>query len=148
MLSLRVCSSGARRRPPLQRLRARRRRAKRCGAPQRKPAQSRVRARPRLGCVRHELPLLPVVVNDSALGAELHVLDLYGLPSEIARFPTPSFAALAEALGADGMSVVDAYDLEHLDAGSLTRPLILDCKVTTDVRSESLDFVIGEASRQ
>jgi acetolactate synthase I/II/III large subunit len=91
--------------------------------------------------VRYSLPLLILVINDSAIGTELHMLRLWGLPDEIGLIPTPSFQAVAEALGADGFTVTSLDDVEQLRSRvqRLDRPLVVDIPVTTEVRSEMLD---------
>ncbi len=45
------------------------------------------------------LPVLVVVLDDAAYGAEVHLLRRSGLPDEIAHFPRRDLAALATALG-------------------------------------------------
>jgi thiamine pyrophosphate-dependent acetolactate synthase large subunit-like protein len=93
--------------------------------------------------VRYELPLLVVITNDEALGAELHYLQVAGWPDDIVRFSTPSFAAVAQALGADGLTITSLDDVEQLRerVTSLSRPLIVDCRVTTEVRAEWFEAV-------
>jgi thiamine pyrophosphate-dependent acetolactate synthase large subunit-like protein len=93
--------------------------------------------------VRYELPLLVVITNDSALGAELHYLQIAGWPDDVVRVPTPSFAAAAKGLGADGLTITTLQDLEQLGslARALKRPLVVDCPVTTDVRADWFEAV-------
>jgi 5-guanidino-2-oxopentanoate decarboxylase len=50
--------------------------------------------------VRHHIPLLIVVLNDAAYGAEVHALQVLGLPDAHAHFGDIDFAGLAAALGA------------------------------------------------
>ena len=90
---------------------------------------------------RYKLPLLTLVVNDSAIGTELHILRLWGLPENLGHIPTPSFQAVAEALGADGFTVNSLDDVEKLRGRvqHLQGPLVVDIPVTTEVRSEMLD---------
>jgi thiamine pyrophosphate-dependent acetolactate synthase large subunit-like protein len=45
------------------------------------------------------LPVLVVVLDDAAYGAEVHLLRRHGLPDEIAHFPRRDLAGLARALG-------------------------------------------------
>ena len=51
---------------------------------------------------RLRLPMLVVVYNDAAYGAEVHHFGPQGLPLELVRFPDTDFAALARAAGAAG----------------------------------------------
>lgn len=90
---------------------------------------------------RYKLPLVILVINDSALGTELHILRLLGLPDDLGRIPTPSFQAVAQALGAEGLTVRSLEDVEQLRnlVELLDGPLVVDIPVTTDVRSEMLD---------
>jgi thiamine pyrophosphate-dependent acetolactate synthase large subunit-like protein len=87
--------------------------------------------------VRYELPLLIVVANDGAMGSEVNRLLALGLPPERAELPAPAFAALAEAMGADGLTVRSAADLaevgRRLESG-LHGPLVLDCRVNPAVK--------------
>ena len=62
---------------------------------------------------RLRLPMLVVVYDDAAYGAEVHHFGPQGLPLELVRFPDTDFAALARAAGAEG---VTARSLEDLDA--------------------------------
>lgn len=64
--------------------------------------------------VRYQLPTLVLVANDSALGAEVHYLQLHNLPDRIARFVNPSFEAVARGLGADGATVNSLDDIRGL----------------------------------
>ena len=62
---------------------------------------------------RLRLPMLVVVYDDAAYGAEVHHFGPQGLPLELVRFPDTDFAALARAAGAQG---VTARTLDDLDA--------------------------------
>jgi acetolactate synthase-1/2/3 large subunit len=63
--------------------------------------------------VRYGLRLLVVVMNDEALGAEYYKLRNSGFDPAHAVFPTPSFADVARAFGADGVVVRDGAELER-----------------------------------
>lgn len=94
--------------------------------------------------VRYEIPLLVLVLNDAALGAEVHFLQLYGMPDETARFAGVAFADIASAMGAEAMTVTSLRDLDELktrlgDADAIRGPLVVDCKLTTDVRADFID---------
>lgn len=96
--------------------------------------------------VRYELPVLFLVSNDRALGAEAHYLTLRGLPDEIAKVRTPDFAKVAESLGAEGCTVSSHADLDRLVERlrqPLTGPLVVDCLVDPAVRAEGLELLWG-----
>jgi acetolactate synthase I/II/III large subunit len=81
---------------------------------------------------------LAVVWNDAAYGAEVNLYGLKGLADAPMRIPEVDFAALARALGADGVVVRTLDDLDHL-AEWTSRPadrrpfLLLDLRVSVDV---------------
>ena len=90
---------------------------------------------------RYRLPMLVVVYNDSAYGAEVHHFGPEGQPVNIARFPDTDFAALARAAGAEGVAVRKEADLAPV-AGWLERRdglLVVDAKVNPEVRAEWLE---------
>jgi thiamine pyrophosphate-dependent acetolactate synthase large subunit-like protein len=81
---------------------------------------------------------LAVVWNDAAYGAEVNLYGLKGLADAPMRIPEVDFAALARAVGADGVVVRTLDDLDHL-AKWTGRPadqrpfLLLDLRVSVDV---------------
>jgi thiamine pyrophosphate-dependent acetolactate synthase large subunit-like protein len=89
---------------------------------------------------RYRLPMLVVVYNDAAYGAEVHHFGPMGRPVGLARFPQTDFAALARAAGAEGITVRSEDDLspvrDWLDIRD--RPLVVDAKVNPEVRAEWL----------
>jgi acetolactate synthase-1/2/3 large subunit len=94
--------------------------------------------------VRYRLPLVIVVSNDMALGAEVHFLDLMGEPTELATHSTPSFAAVAEALGAEGHTVRSVDDIRALERRfhrPVDGPVVLDCYINPAIRGEWVDLV-------
>jgi thiamine pyrophosphate-dependent acetolactate synthase large subunit-like protein len=91
--------------------------------------------------VRHRLPLVLIVMNDEGFGAERHYLDMLGIESETAVFPNPSFAQLARAMGARGITVRELTDLRELSsalADDQSGPIVLDCHIDPTVRGEWL----------
>lgn len=91
--------------------------------------------------VRLKLPLVCIVYNDAAYGAEVHhfaelddSLDLRSV-----KFPETDIAAIARGFGADGITVRTLDDLEpvkawvaRFHAGSESRPLVIDAKIASD----------------
>ncbi|MDE3100657.1 MAG: thiamine pyrophosphate-binding protein [Chloroflexota bacterium] len=93
--------------------------------------------------VRLRLPLVVVVSNDQAWGAEAQHLEALGLPDAFVHVPTPSLAEVARALGADGHTVASAADVRALApllAAPPERPVLLDCRVHPGIRPASFDF--------
>jgi len=94
--------------------------------------------------VRYRVPVVFVCSNDSALGAEVHFLDLVGQPTELATHTTPDLARVAEALGAEGFTVRTVDDLAALRERfrhPLEGPILLDCRINPAVRGEGLEIV-------
>jgi len=88
--------------------------------------------------VRYKIPLLAIVINDAAYGAEVHLLKNVGLPSDGALFRDNDFAAIASAMGAQGMTVRDVADLNRLKPwlDQPLGPMVVDCKVDPQLRGE------------
>jgi thiamine pyrophosphate-dependent acetolactate synthase large subunit-like protein len=88
--------------------------------------------------VRYRIPLLAIVINDAAYGAEVHLLKNVGMPSDSALFRDNDFAAIASAMGVQGMTVRDISDLDRLQPW-LDQPLgamVVDCKVDPQLRGD------------
>lgn len=85
---------------------------------------------------RERIPLVVVVMNDHAYTSELAILDNDGLPPDLGLLPTPSFAAMAEAMGAMGRTVRHLDDLRDLPAvlAELEGPLVIDAQIDPSVR--------------
>ena len=91
------------------------------------------------------LPLLIVVFNDAAYGAEVHHFGPDGYPVDLVRFPDTDFAALARAAGGEGATVRTLADLAALERWlpERSRPLLLDVKVVPTVVAEWLSEAFG-----
>src|ERR687897_1042433 len=90
---------------------------------------------------RYHLPMVVVIYNDAAYGAEVHHFGPMGHPVDLTRFPDTDFAALARAAGAEGITVRRSGELSPIK-GWLERrdgPLVIDAKVNPDVRAEWLE---------
>ncbi|WUR57758.1 thiamine pyrophosphate-binding protein [Micromonospora chokoriensis] len=82
--------------------------------------------------VRLALPLLVVIYDDAAYGAEVHHFGPDGHPLETVTFPDTDLAAVARGYGCDGVTVRVVDDLGPVRewlAGPRTRPLVVDAKV-------------------
>jgi thiamine pyrophosphate-dependent acetolactate synthase large subunit-like protein len=90
---------------------------------------------------RLQLPMLVVVYNDAAYGAEVHHFGPQGHPLDLVRFPDPDLAGLARGLGVAAATVRSLDDLEALKKWLESRdePFVLDVKVVPDVVAEWLE---------
>jgi len=82
--------------------------------------------------VRLGLPMVVVVYDDAAYGAEVHHFGPDGHPLDTVRFPETDFAALARGHGFQALTVRDVADLAGVAgwvAGPRTQPLLIDAKV-------------------
>jgi acetolactate synthase-1/2/3 large subunit len=85
--------------------------------------------------VRLGLPMVIVVYNDDAYGAEVHHFGPDGHPLETVMFPPTDIAAIARGFGCAGVTVRGPADLDAvrdwLD-DSRDRPLLIDAKVSAN----------------
>jgi len=82
--------------------------------------------------VRLALPLLIVVYNDAAYGAEVHHFGPHGHPLDTVRFPDTDLAAIARGFGCAAATVRAPTDLRAVTewlAGPRDRPLVVDAKI-------------------
>ncbi|WP_116996710.1 thiamine pyrophosphate-binding protein [Desertimonas flava] len=82
--------------------------------------------------VREQLDLVMVICNDGSYGAEYVQFVDRGLDPGLSLFTRPSFAAVATALGAHGVTVNTAADLTLIDtalADPSRRPLLIDVRL-------------------
>ncbi len=80
------------------------------------------------------LPMVVVVYDDEAYGAEVHHFGPDGDPLDVVRFPPTDIAAIGRGFGFQGMTVRDTADLAPVRAwldGPRERPLLIDAKVTS-----------------
>ena len=85
---------------------------------------------------RYDVPLIVIVMNDGALGAERHSLELGGLPSTQAVFGDVDFAGLARALHIKAVTITSPAELSELAPSftARTQPFLIDCKVQGEIR--------------
>ncbi|HZU18782.1 MAG TPA: thiamine pyrophosphate-dependent enzyme, partial [Candidatus Dormibacteraeota bacterium] len=90
-------------------------------------------------------PLLIVVYDDAAYGAEVHHFGPDPGPLDIVRFPDADLAALARGAGAEGVTVRRVEDLEAVERWLPERrqPLLVDAKVVPTVVAEWLSEAFG-----
>lgn len=85
--------------------------------------------------VRLQIPLLVVVYNDAAYGAEVHHFGPDGHPLDTVTFPDTDLARIAEGYGCAGRTVRSPADLAGVSEWLSSpggRPLVVDAKVTAD----------------
>src|SRR5580658_3945192 len=84
--------------------------------------------------VRLKIPMVIVVYDDEAYGAEVHHFRPDGDPLDTVRFPPTDIAAIGRGFGFQGVTVRSAADLaavrDWVD-GPRERPLLIDAKVTS-----------------
>jgi thiamine pyrophosphate-dependent acetolactate synthase large subunit-like protein len=85
--------------------------------------------------VREDLPIVIVMMNDCAYGAELHFLRLRQQPVAKSMFPDVDFAPVAESFGFEAATIRTLADLHKLAAKlrNPDGPIFLDCKINADV---------------
>jgi thiamine pyrophosphate-dependent acetolactate synthase large subunit-like protein len=91
--------------------------------------------------VRRQVPLVVIVLDDGAYGAERHYLDLMGIDHAESQFGLVPFARLAETLGMPSTTVRTADDLALARSLLATgrRPVLIDCKINGAVRPAWLE---------
>ena len=80
------------------------------------------------------VPLLVVVYNDAAYGAEVHHFGPHGHPLDTVTFADTDLAAIARGFGCSGATVRVPDDLAAVAdwlAGPRARPLVVDAKVAS-----------------
>ena len=91
--------------------------------------------------VRLKLPLVCIVYNDAAYGAEVHHFAGHHSEQDLASvvFPDTDIAAIGRGFGAEGVTVRSVADLDAIqpwlasyEAGTQDRPLVIDAKIASD----------------
>lgn len=89
---------------------------------------------------REGIPVVIVLMNDGAYGAELHYLKMRGMPVSTAVFADIDFAPIAQAFGFEAFTVRTLEELAKL-APALKNPqgpMLLDCKINASVAAAFL----------
>jgi thiamine pyrophosphate-dependent acetolactate synthase large subunit-like protein len=84
--------------------------------------------------VRLRLPMVIMVYDDEAYGAEVHHFGPDRHPLDTVRFPPADIAAIGRGFGCAGVTVRGPQDLAPVRewlAGPRDRPLVIDAKVTS-----------------
>jgi acetolactate synthase I/II/III large subunit len=85
--------------------------------------------------VRLGLPMVVIVYNDDAYGAEVHHFGPDGYPLDVVQFPPTDIAAIARGHGFTAITVTQVADLAAVSRwldGPRDTPLLIDAKVTAD----------------
>lgn len=91
--------------------------------------------------IRLKLPLVCLVYNDAAYGAEVHHFAEHHDAAELGSvsFPDTDIAAIARGYGADGVTVRSLADLQPVRDwvsvfrdGKQERPIVIDAKIASD----------------
>ncbi|MEO6827197.1 MAG: thiamine pyrophosphate-binding protein [Microbacteriaceae bacterium] len=85
--------------------------------------------------VRLKLPLVAIIYNDNAYGAEVHHFTSGDDDLSTVQFPDTDIAAIARGYGATGVTVRTVEDLAAVSdwlAGPRTAPLVIDAKIADD----------------
>ncbi|AUI59780.1 thiamine pyrophosphate-binding protein [Amycolatopsis sp. BJA-103] len=83
--------------------------------------------------VRLRIPLVVIVYNDAAYGAEIHHFGAADMTT--VRFPDTDIAAIGRGFGCDGVTVRSAGDLAAVTdwlGGPRDAPLVIDAKIADD----------------
>jgi acetolactate synthase I/II/III large subunit len=84
--------------------------------------------------VRLGIPMVVVIYDDEAYGAEVHHFGPDGDPLDTVRFPPADIAAIGQGFGFEGVTVRKTADLDAVRGwldGPRERPLLIDAKVTS-----------------
>lgn len=84
--------------------------------------------------VRYRIPLVVIVYNDAAYGAEIHH---FGTDHDLnaVTFPDTDIASIARGFGAEAITVRDLTDLDEVSTwldSSPSVPLVIDAKIAND----------------
>ena len=87
--------------------------------------------------VRYEMPLLVVVMNNQALGAEYYKLEVKKMNVETSQIPTPDLGSVAVALGGKGALVrnIDQLRTAVLEWVAKPGPMVIDMRISRTVMS-------------
>ena len=85
--------------------------------------------------IREDLPMIVLVMNDAAYGAEVHILRGQNMPPAKAEFFDVEFAPMAEPLGFESYTIRNMDDLKKIEPvlANPQGPIFLDCKINGEV---------------
>ena len=85
--------------------------------------------------IREDVPMIVLVMNDAAYGAEVHILKGQNMPPAKAEFFDVDFAPMAAPLGFDCYTIRSMDDLRTIESvlAAPNGPIFIDCKINGDV---------------
>src|SRR5260370_20179291 len=95
--------------------------------------------------VRLALPMVIVIYDDEAYGAEVHHFGPDGYPLDTVRFPPADLAAIGAGFGCAAVTVRSPADLDRAREGLDRRPdppIVIDPRVTPDPGAWLLDVEV------
>lgn len=89
---------------------------------------------------RYQCPVLIIVCNDAAYGAEIKHLKDHNMPETIATYPEVNIANIARGYGIEAHTITDLNQLSQIadKINDLRHPLLLDCKVSEPLITTSI----------
>lgn len=95
--------------------------------------------------VQHKLPIVFVVLNDSAMGMVMHGQRLGGQASIGWELPITNFAQMAEAVGAKGIIAQDSTELSNICFSTLFEngPALIDVRIDREEVPPMADRIKG-----
>lgn len=89
---------------------------------------------------RQNLPMIIVLMNDCAYGAEMHFLKMNEMSPASAVFGDVDFAQVAQPFGFEAHTIRSVAELERLadTLQACTGPILLDCKINNAVQAPFL----------
>jgi thiamine pyrophosphate-dependent acetolactate synthase large subunit-like protein len=88
--------------------------------------------------VENNLPLVILVMNDSAFGAEVHKMQAKKLNISSARWHSPDFVGIARSFGCDALKLDNETEIAVAIATSWNRksPLLIDARISPTTMSD------------
>lgn len=100
--------------------------------------------------VELRIPLLVILINDAAYGAEVHDFAPTGVDVSVAQFTLKNWADIAKVLGAEAKTIRELSDLDAIGSwlDNPAGPFLLDCQVdpTIDATTVMTDEGVAEWS--
>jgi thiamine pyrophosphate-dependent acetolactate synthase large subunit-like protein len=84
---------------------------------------------------RHELPMLVVVMNDNAYGAEVHEAHHLGFPVDLSTHTSPDFEILARSMGFEAATARSLEEVRRAAKRAVAsrKPFLLNCFINAEV---------------
>ncbi|MGI5484810.1 thiamine pyrophosphate-binding protein [Streptomyces lavendofoliae] len=100
--------------------------------------------------VRYDLPLTVVILNDQGFGQERQDLHRKSLPAAHAQYPAPDFAALANAMGAQGHRIQSPTELPLLAHAfpASPAPVVIDVRTNPEYHNPACEDIAHVMSAQ